>query len=73
MASFLGPIGRLIHSTAGTLIDNQVTSRLSTTVNDLVTSGFKVVEEVLKVAQDLTAPGPAQPSQPSQPEQGEQP
>jgi hypothetical protein len=70
MASFLGPIGQLIYSTASTLIDNQVTTRLSSTVNELVTTGFKVVEEVLKVAQDLTAPEPAQPSQP---QQGEQP
>ena len=70
MASFLGPIGQLIHSTASTLIDNQVTSRLSSTVGELITTGFKVVEEVLKVAQDLTAPEPAQPSPP---EPGEQP
>jgi len=67
MASFLGPIGQLIHSTAKTLIDNQVTTRLSTTVGDLVTTGFKVVEEVLKVAQDLTAPDDPQSDQGNQP------
>jgi hypothetical protein len=73
MASFLRPLAKLIHGTASTLIDNQVTARLSNTVGDLIASGFKVVEEVLKVAQDLTAPDPAQPSPPSPPEPGEQP
>ncbi len=66
----------MIHSTASTLIDKQVTARLATAVGDLVTTGFKVVEDVLKVAQDLTASKPAQPtqpSQPSQPEHGKQP
>jgi hypothetical protein len=70
MASLLSPLSQLIHTTASTLIDNQVTTRLSASVGELVTTGFKVVEEVLKVAQDLTAPAPAQPSQP---EQGDQP
>jgi len=70
MASLLSPLGQLIHSTASSLIDNQVTSRLSSSVTDLVTTGFKTVEEVLKVVQDLTAPAAAQPSQP---EQGDQP
>lgn len=70
MASFLGPIGQLIYSTASTLIDNQVTTRLSTTVGELVAVGFKVVEDVLKVAQDLTAPDA---TQASQPDEGEQP
>jgi hypothetical protein len=70
MTSFLRSIGQVVHSTASTLIDNHVSLRLSTTVNDLITTGFKVVDEVLKIAQDLTAPDPAQPSQP---EQGEQP
>lgn len=73
MTPFSKTVGQLIHSTVSTLIDNQVTSRLTATVNDLITTGFKVVEEILKVAQDLTAPDPAQPSQPSQPEQSEQP
>lgn len=70
MAKFMGSVGSLIYSTVSTLLDNQVALRLSTTVNDLVTTGFKVVEEVLKVARDLTAPDPAQPPQP---EPGEQP
>lgn len=70
MASFLGSIGQLIHGAATTLIDNQVTTRLATAATDLVTTGFKVVEDVLKVAQDLTAPEAAQPSQP---EEGDQP
>lgn len=70
MASFLGPLGDLIHSTATALIDNQVTARLATTVGELVATGFKVVEEVLKVAQDLTAPDAAQTEQP---DPGEQP
>lgn len=70
MASFLGSIGQLVHDTATTLIDNQVTTRLATAASDLVTTGFKVVEDVLKVAQDLTAPDPAQPSQP---DEGNQP
>lgn len=70
MAKLMGSVGSLIYSAVSTLLDNQVAPRLSTTMNDLVTTGFKVVEEVLKVARDLTAPDPAQPSQP---EQGEQP
>lgn len=67
MASFLGPIGQLIHGTATTLIDSQITSRLATTVGELVTTGFKVVEEVLKVAQDLTAPDDQQSNEGNQP------
>lgn len=71
MASILRPLAKLIHSSASTLIDTQATTRLSTTVGDLVASGFKVVEDLLKIAQDLTAFNATQPSPPSQPEQDE--
>jgi hypothetical protein len=68
MATFLASASELVHGTVSTLIDNQVTSRLTDTATGLVTSGFKAVEEILKITQDLTAPGVAPASQPDPPQ-----
>jgi hypothetical protein len=75
MATFLAFASELVHGTVSTLIDNQVTSRLTDTATGLVSTGFKAVEELLKLTQDLTAPGaaPAAPPVPPQSPQGGQP
>ena len=75
MATFLASASELVHGAVSTLIDNQVTSRLTDTATGLVSTGFQAVEEILKIAQDLTAPAaaPAAPAAPSQPAQGGQP
>lgn len=71
MAVIPGAIGRLAHDTATVLIDRQITKTLASAVTDVVTTGFGLVDELLKVVQDLTAPPPAAP--PAQPKPGGQP
>jgi len=75
MATFLGFASELVHGTVSTLIDNQVTSRLTDTATGLVSTGFKALEDILKITQDLTAPGAAPDSMPTppQPDQGVHP
>lgn len=75
MATFLGFASELVHGTVSRLIDNQVTTRLTDTATGLVSTGFKALEDILKITQDLTAPGagPSAPPVPPQPPQGGQP
>ena len=63
MATIVGSVRGLIHDTAGALIDNQIPTKLGTAVTDLVTASFGIVNDVLKVIQDVTAEA-AQPDPP---------
>ena len=56
MASILDSVGKLVHGTVSSLIDNQVTDKLADTINTAVKSGFDVIKDSLKVVQDLTKP-----------------
>jgi hypothetical protein len=56
MSSLTGSVGKIIHGTATSLIENQVTSKISATITTVVESGFSVVNDMLKVVQDLTTP-----------------
>lgn len=56
MASLTGSVGKIIHGTATSLIENQVTSKVSAAITTAVESGFSVVDDMLKVVQDVSAP-----------------
>jgi hypothetical protein len=56
MATILDSIGKLVHGTATSLIDNQVTDKLADAINTAVKSGFDVIKDTLKVVQDMTKP-----------------
>ncbi len=64
MATIFGSIQKLIHDTAQSLLDNNVTGDMSNMVTKLVTSGFGVVDDALKVVRDVTAPPPPPPPGP---------
>lgn len=54
MNSILAPFNKIVHDTSVALIDNQITGRLADMVTTSVSSGFEVVEDLLKIAKDLT-------------------
>jgi hypothetical protein len=56
MATILDSVGKLVHGTATTILDNQITDKLSDAINTAVKSGFDVIRDSLKVVQDLTKP-----------------
>lgn len=54
MATILGTVSQVIHDTSASLIDNQITKKVSDVITSSVTSGFEVVDDVLKIVKDLT-------------------
>jgi len=56
MATILDAIGKLVHGTATSLIDNQVPDKLADAINTAIKSGFDAIRDSLKVVQDLTKP-----------------
>jgi hypothetical protein len=56
MATILDSVGKLVHGTATSILDNQITDKLSDALNTAVKSGFDVIRDSLKVVQDLTKP-----------------
>jgi hypothetical protein len=56
MATILDSVGKLVHGTATSILDNQITDKLSDAINTAVKSGFDVIRDSLKVVQDLTKP-----------------
>jgi hypothetical protein len=56
MATILDSVGTLVHGTATSILDNQITDKLSDAINTAVKSGFDVIRDSLKVVQDLTKP-----------------
>jgi hypothetical protein len=63
MATLFGSLKGLVHDVSAAMIDNQIATKVSNTVTSFVGSGFGVVDDVLKIIRDLTAP-PQQPPQP---------
>lgn len=64
MASILDPIG-IVHTTAATLLDQNVPTKLASAVNGLVSAGFDTLKQVLTVVRDVTAPASSSPPAPS--------
>jgi hypothetical protein len=62
MATIFGSVQKLIHDTAQSLLDNNVTADMSNMVTSFVSSGFGVVIDTLKVVRDVTAPAPPPPA-----------
>lgn len=54
MNSILVPFNKIVHDTSAALIDNQIPKRLADMVSASVNSGFEVVEDLLKIAKDIT-------------------
>ncbi len=54
MASILGSVGQVVHDASTALIDNQITKKVSDLVTSSVKSSFDIVEDILKIVQDLT-------------------
>jgi hypothetical protein len=54
MMTILESINRVVHDLSTALIDNQITTKLSDAVTSSLKTGFEVVEDLLKIAQDLT-------------------
>jgi len=65
MAAILGPMEKLVHDTAGALIDKKIPQKVSDSVTGLVSAGFGIVSDLLAIVQDLTKPeaAPAKPPQ----------
>lgn len=59
MATILGPVGEVVHDAAAALIDNQIPKKLSDSVSAFAASGFTIVNDVLTILRDLTAPDAA--------------
>lgn len=54
MASVFAPVTKLIHDASAQLIANDIPKQVSDLVTSAVSSGFHIVEDVLKIAQELT-------------------
>jgi hypothetical protein len=54
MATVLESFNKIIYQTSTQILDNQIPQKLSDMVTTVVTTGFQVVEDVLKITQDLT-------------------
>jgi hypothetical protein len=61
MATLFGSVQSLVHDLSAALIDNQIATKVSGTVTGFVNSGFGVVDDLLKIVRDLTAPPPPTP------------
>jgi hypothetical protein len=59
MASLLDSVGRIVHETATSLIERQVTTKIAAAVTTVVETGFGVIDDALKIVQDATAPDDA--------------
>lgn len=59
MASLTGSVGKIIHGTATSLIEKQVSSKISSAITTVVESTFGVIDDALRIVQDVTAPDDA--------------
>jgi hypothetical protein len=58
MATLFGSLKGLVHDVSAAMIDNQIAGKVSSTITGFVSSGFDVVDDVLKIIRDLTASPP---------------
>ena len=54
MTTLMESVNKLINQTSTQILDNQIPQKLADMVNTIVSSGFQVVEDALKITQDLT-------------------
>lgn len=54
MATFIGSVNKLINQTSTQILENHIPQKLADMINTVVNTGFQVVEDVLKITQDLT-------------------
>ena len=54
MATLLDSVNKIVYQTSTQILENQIPQKLSDMVTTVVTTGFQVVEDVLKITQDLT-------------------
>jgi hypothetical protein len=66
MATLFGSLKGLVHDTSAALVDKEIPSKLSETFSGFLKSGFGIVDDVLTILRDLTAPDETQ-SQPEPP------
>lgn len=61
MATLFGSVQGLVHDLSAALVNNQIATKVSGAVTGFVNSGFGVVDDLLKIVRDLTAPPPSKP------------
>jgi len=54
MATFIGSVNKLINQTSTQILENHIPQKLADMITTVVNTGFQVVEDVLKITQDLT-------------------
>lgn len=54
MATVIGSVNKLINQTSTQILENHIPQKLADMINTVVNTGFQVVEDVLKITQDLT-------------------
>jgi hypothetical protein len=54
MSSIFDPLRDLVHDVSSALLDQGVPKKVSDMVTASVTSGFEVVEDLLKIVKDIT-------------------
>lgn len=52
--TLLESVNKIVYQTSTQILDNHIPQKLSDMVTTVVTTGFQVVEDVLKITQDLT-------------------
>jgi hypothetical protein len=56
MATLMSTVGRTIHRTANSLLENDVPTKIADAIASAAKSGMSVVEEAVKVVRDVTEP-----------------
>jgi hypothetical protein len=56
MSKMIDSLSRMVHEASTSFIDNQVVATASEAVTGLVTTSFEVLEKLLVVVRDLSAP-----------------
>lgn len=54
MATVIESVNKLINQTSTQILENHIPQKMADMVNTVVNTGFQIVEDVLKITQDLT-------------------
>ncbi len=52
----LESVNKLVNTTVNEIVDSQVTNKMASIINTVVTSSVEVVDDILKKVKDLTKP-----------------